>query len=159
MKESLVICDLAWPIYPVKYKTDDSGFSTIECRILTAITGKKIDKEIFCRIGERIFNLQRAIMVRQGTGGRKGDTIMDFYHEEPLGSMFKNPECIAPGKGREQISRKGAILGKNVFEKLKDEYYTLRGWDQETGFQTYAKLKELDMEDIAATLDKLGFLR
>ena len=159
MKESLVICDLAWPIYPVKFKTDDSGFSTIECKILSAITGRKIDEEIFCRTGERIFNLQRAIMVRQGTGGRKGDTIMDFYHEEPLGSMFKNPECIAPGKDREHISRKGAILHKNDFEKLKDEYYTLRGWDIDTGFQTYWKLKELDMEDIALNLDKLGLLK
>ena len=159
MKESLVICDLAWPIYPVKYKTDDSGFSTIESKILSAITGRNIDKVAFSRIGERIFNLQRAIMVRQGTGGRKGDTIMDFYHNEPLDSMFKNPECIAPGKGRDRISRKGAILDKNDFEKLKDEYYALRGWDTETGFQTYAKLKELDMEDIAVSLDRLGLLR
>ena len=43
-------------------------------------------------------------------------------------------------------------------EKLKDEYYSLRGWDIETGFQTYEKLKELDMEDIAVNLSELGFL-
>ena len=159
MKESLVICDLAWPIYPVKLKTDDSGFSTIESKILSAITGRNIDEAAFSLIGERIFNLQRAIMIRQGTGGKEGDTIMDFYHEEPLDSMFKNPECIAPGKERELISRKGYILDRNSFEKLKDEYYLLRGWDAETGFQTSAKLKELDMEDIALGLDKLGLLR
>ncbi|MGD9162255.1 MAG: aldehyde ferredoxin oxidoreductase N-terminal domain-containing protein [Desulfobacteraceae bacterium] len=158
MKESLVICDLAWPIYPVKLKPDDSGFSTIESKILSAITGRNIDEDAFSLIGERIFNLQRAIMIRQGSGGKEGDTIMDFYHEEPLGSMFKNPECIAPGKEKEQISRKGYILDRNDFEKLKSEYYILRGWDVETGFQTYAKLKELDMEDIALNLDKLGLL-
>jgi aldehyde:ferredoxin oxidoreductase len=159
MKESLVICDLAWPIYPVKLKTNDSGFSTIESKILSAITGRNIDEDTFGLIGERIFNLQRAIMIRQGTGGKEGDTIMDFYHEEPLGSMFKNPECIAPGKEKEQISRKGYILDRSDFEKLRDEYYLLRGWDVETGFQTITKLKELDMEDIALGLDKLELLR
>lgn len=158
MKESLVICDLAWPIYPVKYMTDDSGFSTIESRILSAVTGKTIDEDAFSLTGERIFNLQRAIMIRQGKRGRKDDTIMDFYHEEPLDSMFKNPECIAPGKGRERISRKGCILDKNDFERLKEEYYALRGWDIETGLQTYPRLKELDLEDIAGDLDQLGLL-
>jgi len=73
--------------------------------------------------------------------------------------MFKNPECIAPRKGKVQISRKGAIVDKNDFEKLKDKYYTLRGWDLETGFQTLNKLKELEMENIAQDLDKLGLLR
>ncbi len=156
MKESLVICDLAWPIYPVKYRTDDSGFSNIESKILSAITGRKIDEDTFGMTGERIFNLQRAIMVRQGTGGRKGDTIMDYYHTEPLESMFKNPDCIAPGKDKDIISRKGAVLDKDAFEKLKDEYYTLRGWDVKTGLQTYDRLRELDMEDIAVSLGKLG---
>ncbi|MFC1840309.1 aldehyde ferredoxin oxidoreductase N-terminal domain-containing protein [Thermodesulfobacteriota bacterium] len=159
MKESLVICDLAWPVYPAKYEIEGIGFSTIESQILSAITGKNIDEDTFSRIGERVFNLQRAIMVRQDRGGRKDDTIMDFYHTEPLESMFKNPDCIAPGKDKEQISRKGAVLDKEDFERLKDEYYSLRGWDVETGFQTFEKLKELDMEDIALELDKMGLLR
>lgn len=158
MKESLVICDLSWPIYPVKYKPEDTGFSSIESKILSAITGKNIDEDTFTQIGERIFNLQRSIIIRQGAGGRKNDTIMEYYHEEPLEGMFKNPECIAPGKGRDPISRKGAILDKDDFEKLKDEYYVLRGWDVKTGLQTYAKLKELDLEDIAMSLDKIGLL-
>ena len=159
MKESLVICDLAWPIYPARYEIDGIGFSTIESRILSAITGKDINEDAFSVIGERIFNLQRAIMIRQGLGGRKGDTIMDYYHTEPLDSMFENPECIAPGKDSEQTSRKGAILGKEDFEQLKSEYYSLRRWDVETGLQTLSGLKELDMEDIAQELDELGLIR
>lgn len=159
MKESLVLCDLAWPIYPVKYKIGGIGFSTIESQILSAITGKNIDEDAFMKMGERIFNLQRAVMIRQGWGGRKGDTIMDYYHTEPLDNMFKNPDCIAPGGDKEQISRKGAILDRDNFEKLKSEYYSLRGWDVETGFQTMAKLKEMDMDDIAHELNTLSFLR
>ncbi len=159
VKESLVICDLSWPIYPARCEIEGLGFSTLESLILSAVTGKNVTEDILTRIGERIFNLQRAIMIRQGSRGRKDDTIMEFYHSEPLGSMFKNPECIAPGKDRKKISRKGAVLNKGDFEKLKDEYYSLRGWDVKTGFQTYKKLKELDMEDIAQELDKMELLR
>lgn len=159
MKESLVICDLAWPIYPARYEIEDIGFSTVESQILSAITGKNINEDTFSMIGERIFNLQRAIMIRQGHDGRKDDTVMDFYHTESLESMFKNPDCIAPGKNKDQISRKGSVLDKEDFEKLKDEYYSLRGWDIETGFQTLEKLKELDLEDIARELDRMGLLR
>ena len=50
MKESLVICDLAWPIYPARYEIDGIGFSTIESRILSAITGKDIN---VCRFWTR----------------------------------------------------------------------------------------------------------
>lgn len=159
MKESLVLCDLSWPIYPVKYKTEDAGFCTMEAKILSAITGKYFDKEEYLRTGERIFNLQRAIMIRQGTGGKQSDTIMDFYFKDPLESMFKNPECIAPGKDKAIISKKGTIFNRNAFEKLISEYYRLRGWNIETGLQTSTKLRELDMADIGLELDRLGYLR
>lgn len=159
MKESLVLCDLSWPIYPVKYKTADAGFCTMEAKILSAITGKYFDKEEYLRTGERIFNLQRAIMIRQGTGGRKCDTIMDFYFKDPLESMFKNPECIAPGKDKAVISKKGTVFDRNDFKLLIDEYYSLRGWDFETGLQRSDKLKELDMADIDLELERLGLIK
>ncbi|NLD37834.1 MAG: hypothetical protein GX654_13285 [Desulfatiglans sp.] len=159
MKESLVLCDLSWPIYPVKYKTADSGFCTMEAKILSAITGKYFDKKEYLRTGERIFNLQRAIMIRQGTGGRTGDTIMDFYHTDPLETMFKNPECIAPGKDKAIISKKGNIFDRNDFRLLINEYYSIRGWDIETGIQISDKLKELDMADIGFELGRLGLLK
>ena len=37
---------------------------------------------------------------------------------------------------------------------MKDEYYSLRGWDVKTGFQTRKKLEELNLEDIARDLEK-----
>ena len=158
-KESLVICDLAWPIYQVKYFIEDIGFLTIESRILSAITGKEIDEEKLNRIGERIFNMQRAIFMRQGRGGRKEDSIMEYHHHEPLKIAFFDPECTAPGKGGTLISKKGTIVERDKFEMLKDEYYALRCWDVETGFQTKDKLRELELEDVAVELDKLGLLR
>jgi aldehyde:ferredoxin oxidoreductase len=159
MKESLVLCDLSWPIYPVKYKTADAGFCTMEAKILSAITGRSYDEKEFLKTGERIFNLQRAIMIRQGTGGKKGDTIMDFYYKDRLESMFKNPECIAPGKDKAIISKKGSVFDRNDFRLLIDEYYALRGWDIETGLQRADKLRELDMADIGVELDRFRLLK
>ena len=34
------------------------------------------------------------------------------------------------------------------FEKMKDEYYRIRGWDVATGLQTRQKLEELDLKEI-----------
>ena len=50
-------------------------------------------------------------------------------------------------------------MDRAKFEKLKDEYYKLRGWHVKTGFQTKAKLHELDMDDIAGDLEKRDLLR
>ena len=44
------------------------------------------------------------------------------------------------------------------FEQMKDEYYSLRGWDVKTGLQTRAKLEELQMGDIARELEKKKLL-
>ena len=38
---------------------------------------------------------------------------------------------------------------------MKDEYYSLRGWDPETGYQKAATLKKLGMEDVSKQLNKI----
>jgi aldehyde:ferredoxin oxidoreductase len=159
IKESLIICDLAWPIYQVRLFDKDLGLATLESRIVSAVTGKDYSEKDLIRTGERVFNLQRAILARQGWGGRKGDTLLDFFFKEPLGCLFFDPDCIAPGRGGEQISKKGAFLSKEAFEKLKDEYYALRGWDVETGLQNESKLLDLNMVDIAEDLKKRELLK
>ena len=159
VKESLIICDLAWPIYQVRFFDKDLGLATLESLIVSAVTGRDYSEKDLIRTGERVFNLQRAILARQGWGGREGDTLLDFFFQEPLDWLFFDPECIAPGRGGEQISKKGAILSKEAFEKVKGEYYTLRGWDEETGLQTKSKLHELNMMDIARDLKTKGLLK
>jgi aldehyde:ferredoxin oxidoreductase len=159
IKESLILCDLAWPIYPVNPPDDSIGPFTLESRILSAITGKEYDEAGLNTLGERIFNLQRAVLMRDGWGGRRGDTIMDYLYKEPLGSVFFNPECLVPGKGGQPETRKTAVIERDAFETLKDEYYALRGWDVETGFQTREKLAELGLSDIAVGLDGMGLVK
>jgi aldehyde:ferredoxin oxidoreductase len=51
------------------------------------------------------------------------------------------------------------MINREEFENLKSEYYELRGWDITSGFQTKAKLKELEMEDIARDLEGSGLLK
>lgn len=158
-KESLIICDLAWPIYQVCYMDDVIGFSTLESQIVTAITGRTFNEEELMKTGERIFNLQRAIHLREGWGGRQGDIILDHFFKEPLESLYFTPECIAPGEEYRQVSKKGEILKRIDFENLKDDYYAMRGWDVKSGLQTKAKLEELGLKDIATTMDKEKLLK
>jgi aldehyde:ferredoxin oxidoreductase len=50
------------------------------------------------------------------------------------------------------------LLDRDKFERLKDEYYSLRDWDVDTGLQTRAKLEELGLGDIVSDLAQRGLL-
>ena len=158
-KESLLLCDFLWPIIWVRFANDHTGDPAMESRVLSAITGKEIDEAGLNKIGERIFNLQRAVLLRQGWGGRNGDTLLDHLHDEPLEVVFFNPDCIVPDSKGEIVSRKGNRVKREDFNKLKDEYYELRGWDIASGLPTEKRLKELGLEDIAAGLKARDLLR
>ena len=121
-------------------------------------TGLDIDEQGLYEIGERVFNQQRAILVREGQRGREYDKIGEFNYTIPLKGDFGNPECIVPGPDGETFPRKGLVLDKNDFEKMKDEYYRLRGWDVATGLQTRKKLEMLNLKDVADQLEKEGVL-
>ncbi|MGQ9921933.1 MAG: aldehyde ferredoxin oxidoreductase C-terminal domain-containing protein, partial [Desulfobacca sp.] len=43
----------------------------------------------------------------------------------------------------------GQVLDRERFEKMKEEYYELRGWDKTTGIPTRAKLAELGLQEVA----------
>ncbi len=92
--------------------------------LLSAVTGWDISEEEIMRIGERIYNLERVIINRLGFDG-KDDVLPKRLLEE------KMPEGAA----------KGQIV---ELEKMKKEYYELRGW--ENGKPTPEKLKELEIE-------------
>jgi len=159
LKASLVLCDLAWPIYQVHSPDSDIKAYTLESRLVSAITGRLVSESDLEKAGERIFNLQRAILARQGWGGRAGDTINEAWFSEPLDGTFYDPDCVVPGGDGELASRKGAVIDKAGFEKLKDEYYALRGWDAATGLQKMARLNELGLGDIARELGERGLLK
>jgi len=53
---------------------------------------------------------------------------------------------------------KGEVLETDKFEKMKDDYYVLRGWDIATGIPTRETLEKDGLKDVARDLEKLGKL-
>ncbi len=161
VKESMIFCDFKFPNTIDMTSKDHTGDPTLESQIYSAITGKETSEEELYKVGERILNLQRAARLRQGWGGREGDKLLDYLHTKPLTKedIFFNPECTIPGKKGETTSRLGMVVDRVEFEKMKSEYYELRGWDVESGLPTNAKLKELGLGDVAVDLGKRGLLK
>jgi aldehyde:ferredoxin oxidoreductase len=163
-KEALVACDRYLPILDTDQREDHMGDPTFEPALFSAVTGRAMSEDEYYRLGERSFNMQRAIYAREGHAGRAGDSLNEFNFTEPVDhsdgvfGMF-NPDLEMPGRGEEIISRKGRALGREAFEKMKDEYYALRGWDAATGLQTRKKLDELRTGNVCAELEKRGLLK
>jgi len=157
-KECLILCDVFWPIMELENTEDHVGDPTLESKLLSAATGNEVSEKGLYRIGERVFNLQRAILVREGHQGRDFDKLPDSCHKLPLEYDHAIPECLAPGKDGQVISLKGAVVDREAFEKAKDEYYRLRGWDVATGLQTRANLEELELGEVDRDLELRGLI-
>lgn len=102
-------------------------------KMLYAVTGIEEfkDPKYLWLAGERIFNLERAINVREG---------IDVRYD-------KMPERIV----REPVPRKPAQGQVFEEEPLLREYYRVRGWD-ERGIPTKEKLRELGLDEVAEKL-------
>jgi len=156
--ECLILCDLMWPIMDARDSHGRMGEPTLESKILSAVTGREVDEEGLCKIGERVFNLKRAILVREGHRGRDFDSLPEFMYTIPLYFDWKNLECVVPGKKGEVICKLGSVVDREGFERMKDEYYQLRQWDVGTGLQTKSKLNELGLGDVAQDLEQRGLI-
>jgi aldehyde:ferredoxin oxidoreductase len=158
VEASLILCNFLWPITECDPSPDKVGDPGLESRILSAVLGNDITEEALYRIGERTFNLQRAILVREGHRGRQFDTLPDHFFSLPVQYDQANADCVVPGKGGEVVSRKGAVVDRDEFERVKDEYYRLRGWNVDTGLQTGETLKKVGLPDVAEDLRQRGLL-
>jgi len=95
--------------------------------LLRAATGWDMSGEEVQRIGERIVNLERLLIAREGIT-RQDDTLPKRFLEEPM------PEGSGPSTG--------SVL---ELDPMLDEYYHARGWDVRTGLPTKQKLEELGL--------------
>ncbi len=118
---SLIVCDFT-PL-------DVDDF----IKALKYALGFEYSADEYLKIGERIWNLTRVFNIREAGVSRKDDTLPPRVFEEPL---------PMPPKGEEYIR-----LKHDDFEKMLDEYYKLRGWD-ESGRPTPEKLRELSLSNI-----------
>ena len=100
-------------------------------RFVTAATGREISLQEFLRVGERIWNLER--LYNLGAGLSRADDLL--------------PErCFEPIRGE---ASEGAVMDRGEFERMLDEYYQLRGWD-EAGIPSRQKLRGLGIPEYAA---------
>ena len=94
----------------------------------TAITGVEWTQEEYLRAGERIFNLEKMFNYREGFD-RKDDKLPDrFFEESPTMGVTK-----------------GAVVKREEFNEIVNNYYTERGWDPETSKPTRSKLNSLGL--------------
>ncbi len=109
--------------------------------MLSSATGVDFDTGELLQAGARIYNIQKAFNSRLGIT-RKDDnySVPEKFTQEPL----HEGKC------------KGSVLDLNV---ILDDYYKVRGWDQETGLQTRATLEELGLEQIADELEKVNAIK
>jgi len=163
-KESMVACDRFYPLIDTDQREDHMGDLTLVPQLFSAVTGKEMSEDDYYRMGERSFNLQRAIMGREARAGRQNDTIGEFNFTEPIESdegmvgLF-NPDLELPGAEDEIITRKGKTMNHSDFERMKDEYYSLRGWDVATGLQKKGQLKKLGLTFVCNEMDELDLLK
>lgn len=111
-----------------------------EHHLFVAATGLEVSEAEFRRCGERVFNLERAVQVRNDGRTREDDLAILPYFEE---------EENYPGP-----SGKLESLDRTSFLRLADEYCTLRGWD-ERGWPTSTRLADLGLDDVVAELESM----
>jgi len=156
--ECLILCDYGWPVLTSLHTNDRVGDPSLESQVLSAVTGRHLDETDLLRLGEKVFNLQRAILSREGHLGRPSDQLPEYDFTTPLKYDVLNPEMLVPGPDGHPVSRKGLVVDREAFENAKSEYYRLRGWDTLTGKLTREKLVELDLSEVASELELKGLL-
>lgn len=124
LEDALTVFDAAGSCKFMGMALDASEWSAT----IKALTGWEFGVAEFRKIGERIFNLERAYNMREGLG-RGDDILPERLRKEPL------PD--GPAKGH-----------VNHPDLLLDNYYELRGWDKKTGKPSREKLKELGLEQV-----------
>ncbi len=157
VKESLVLCDFTWPIYDDASTEDHIGDPSLFSQLFEAVTGRETSEEEMNRIGERIFTLNRAILLREGRNGRTDDYLPEFFfieRDEMVADVSRvhNPDLLMPGSGDHVVSRKGKAVDKKEFERILTEYYQLRNWDVKTGFLKKNALIGLELEEVIEPL-------
>jgi aldehyde:ferredoxin oxidoreductase len=104
--------------------------------IARAVTGIHFTKEAMFEIGERIVNLERAYLVREGIR-RRDDYLPIRFLKEPLPNG----------------NSKGAIF---EIEPMLDEYYAEREWNLRTGIPKAEKMRKIGLGYVVEHLKRNG---
>jgi aldehyde:ferredoxin oxidoreductase len=147
LKESLGLCDFNWPITYSENIPGLVGDPDLMNKVFAAVTG--LPGAELERYAARIFNLQRAILLREGRRVPGADYPPEYNFTEPLQAALNFGITEVPGPGEEVVGVMGNMLDRDRFTDMLREYYRLRGWDEGTGKPLPATLAALGMEDVA----------
>jgi len=99
--------------------------------MVKAATGMDMTLSELLTVGERVYNVQRAFIAREGFS-RKDDALPYRVHEEPIPAG----------------ASKGSLVTREELDKMLNDYYQARGWSAD-GIPTKAKLATLDLPEVA----------
>ena len=124
-------------LFHIAQGTESFSFDNLT-ELYSLATGIEADEKHMFTLAERVFNIERAFLCREGIR-RKDDRLIGKWSDEPVPNGDFKGETLDPVK----------------WEAMLDDYYRLRGWD-ENGVPTRKKLQELGIEDVADSLEKAG---
>ncbi|MBN1400566.1 MAG: hypothetical protein JXA74_07000, partial [Anaerolineae bacterium] len=137
--ESLVLCDRENTRVFSMATEDRKADTAMMSKLFSAVTGHEMSEAELDASSERIFNLVRALDIRNHGRSRADDDEVARYLTFP---SFVD----------------GVELDLEQFATMMDRYYELRGWNPQNGWPTRARLEALDMADVADELEALGKL-
>jgi hypothetical protein len=108
-------------------------------------------------LGRKIWNLDNAIWTLQG---RHRDHVhfADYVYTRKMTDGDSNASHWVPGKINGQWKYFNAVnrsVDRDKFEEFKTRFYTLEGWDTETGHPTRSTLEGLGLKAVADELEGL----
>jgi len=109
-------------------------------QMFSAATGVSLGGKDLLRAGERVYNVERAFLIREGAK-RQDDYPPDREFSVPL----------PPGPWPRMP---GSKIDRQAYDRLLDAYYHAHGWDQASGVPLRGTLEALGLGDVADALDK-----
>lgn len=148
LHDSLTLCNWMgpWIASPLKERGYE-GDNGVEAKLYSLVTGDEKSQEEMDLVAERIFNLHRALTIRDmGTKEMRSqhDTAPDWIFNYP-----KDKEPFTPGHYKQD---------RADIEKAKDMFYAELGWDGASGAPTRFTYERLGMKDVADGLEGMGLL-
>ncbi len=137
LKDSYVLCDMAFPFLYDANSADHVGDPSMETRLYEAVTGREMSEEASYRLGSMLCTLERALAARDGRT-RHDDMFHDIY--------FTTKDAG------------GRNYRKEDLERAKIDFYKASGWDPATGIPLKSTLDRLGLREVADDLARRGLL-
>lgn len=127
LHDSLGLCNFTWPITYSLSTSNHVGDPYLEGKLYAAVTGLPEDK--LEEYSQRIIDLQRAILIREGRKLPEADYPRAYLFTEPL--TPDRPVMVPGNDGPINIS--GNKLNKEKYSRMLREFYKLRKWNIKSG--------------------------